>query len=653
MASLLKRQLGLIPTNIIYGHYIRARAAGLSRCLSTKPAVQSSGALDVDDDAPLDCVVGIETSCDDTGVSVIGWPRGRPHEARVLSDVLASQAAIHAPYAGVVPHFAARAHALNLPRVYGRALELAEVDLARNNCSSGAPRSRRNVLAVGTTSGPGLSMCLRAGWAQGQQAAQQLGAPFLPINHLEGHLLVPRLVYGPSALPFPYLVLLVSGGHTLIALASGVGRYTVLGGTKDDSLGECFDKVARMIGAQDALAVLEAQQQQQQCSISSAHSGGSEYAEAEHEGADQLASPALQSVAKAAREDIDMLADIHLDEKDGGKAYSTPKAAADALEARASALRERLRAPDLSLPGLPPQALKVAFKSAASSSASQPSPSSSSSVEPPSSAIPSSASSSSHSPTRPATPMHLGAALERLARYGNEEAIKLPVPLRAAPGPLTLSFSFSGLKSAINRFVTSMQQSQRAAESESSGPRSPECQKHGQQRGGGDDKSGVPPLPPQLTADIAASFQLTATRHIVEQLARAIAYCDLRTGLAAVGAASGGEAASESARVSDPSPTTSSSSSSFPPVRSVVVAGGVASNAYIRSALAELCAASGKALFVPPPRYCTDNGVMIAWATAERVQAGLQPTLSQPDQWEWDIDPRWKLGSPPPVKRKQ
>jgi tRNA A37 threonylcarbamoyltransferase TsaD len=569
-------------------------------------AVAAAAAVDSVPQPPsplMECVVGIETSCDDTGVAVIGWPvveapagggaAAAPDDARlagavVLCDVLASQAAIHAPYAGVVPHFAARAHELNLPPVYRRAMEVAGLpQLAQPQSSppaSPSPPPARRVVAVGATAGPGLSLCLRAGFASGLAAAAALGVPFVPVNHLEAHLLVPRLVYRPAGLPFPYLVLLVSGGHSLVALAHGVGRYTVLGGTKDDSLGEAFDKVARMLGAPAVLAQLEAADAAATPPVTSA--------------ARPVAAGTSAAAAAAAaphQEDYDML------RAPGAADGAVPAAAGsgDDDRSRADAVRAQLRDARYSPSGRQPLHISFQHKpAAAADAAGAPSPPQ---PTPPTADAPANA--------------HLGATLERLAKRGNEHAVKLPVPLRAAGGPVSLAFSFSGLKSAIHRFVTA----QVAA--------------HG----------GA--LPPQLAADTAASFQRTATAHVCDQLARALAWCDLQAAIGAgdVGGGAGGLG--------------------LPPVRSVVVVGGVASNGYLRAAITELCASRGKAAAFPPPRYCTDNGVMVAWATAERVAAGLVPELPAGVDGavhrddgsggggtpRWDIDPRWRLGAPPPV----
>ena len=181
--------------------------------------------------------MGIETSCDDTGVGVLAFdPRDPLGSAVVVGHALAAQHSLHAPFSGIVPHYAAAAHTANLPSVWADAMQQAA-----------AAGSFGRPLAVGVTSGPGMGACLRAGLKYGTARAEELGVPLLGVNHLEAHLLSPRLSVGPAALPFPYLVLLVSGGHTQIVLAEALGRYTLLADTLDDAVGEAFDKVGGLL----------------------------------------------------------------------------------------------------------------------------------------------------------------------------------------------------------------------------------------------------------------------------------------------------------------------------------------------------------------------------------------------------------------------
>ncbi len=175
-------------------------------------------------------VLGIETSCDETAAAVV--VRGGDGGGRILSDVVRSQIDDHAAFGGVVPEIAARAHVEVLDRLVAEALErsgsaLGEVD------------------AVAATAGPGLVGGLIVGLMTGKALARAAGKPLYAINHLEGHALTARLTDG---LAFPYLLLLVSGGHTQVVLVRGVGDYERWGTTMDDALGEAFDKTAKLLG---------------------------------------------------------------------------------------------------------------------------------------------------------------------------------------------------------------------------------------------------------------------------------------------------------------------------------------------------------------------------------------------------------------------
>jgi len=178
-------------------------------------------------DAPL--VLGIETSCDETAASVVG--RGADGRPLILSNVILSQIEEHAAFGGVVPEIAARAHAEAIGGIVRAALQEAGVDLS-------------GISAVAATVGPGLVGGLIVGAMTGKAIAAARGLPFVGVNHLEGHALTPRLT---DALAYPYLLLLVSGGHTQILLVSGLGRYERWGTTIDDALGEAFDKTAKLL----------------------------------------------------------------------------------------------------------------------------------------------------------------------------------------------------------------------------------------------------------------------------------------------------------------------------------------------------------------------------------------------------------------------
>ena len=171
-------------------------------------------------------VLGIESSCDDTAAAVVTGDR------RVLSSVVAGQAALHADFGGVVPEIAARAHAERLDHCVESALAQAGVFL-------------RDLDAIAVTAGPGLIGGVMAGVMLAKGLAAGTGLPLVGVNHLAGHALTPRLTDG---IGYPYLMLLVSGGHCQFLLVRGADDFTRLGGTIDDAPGEAFDKVAKLLG---------------------------------------------------------------------------------------------------------------------------------------------------------------------------------------------------------------------------------------------------------------------------------------------------------------------------------------------------------------------------------------------------------------------
>jgi N6-L-threonylcarbamoyladenine synthase len=173
-------------------------------------------------------VLGIETSCDETAAAVVGA------DGRILSSVVASQVDLHARFGGVVPELAGRAHLELLTPVVAEALEQADAV------------GRPPVGAVAVTCGPGLVGSLLVGLSQAKALAMAWDVPFIGVNHLEGHLFASLLDH--PDLEWPLVVLLVSGGHTLLVSVEGVGRYRLLGQTLDDAAGEAFDKVARYLG---------------------------------------------------------------------------------------------------------------------------------------------------------------------------------------------------------------------------------------------------------------------------------------------------------------------------------------------------------------------------------------------------------------------
>ncbi|MGE3745066.1 MAG: tRNA (adenosine(37)-N6)-threonylcarbamoyltransferase complex transferase subunit TsaD [Sphingomonadaceae bacterium] len=172
-------------------------------------------------------ILGIESSCDETAAALV------TSERVILAHKLAGQEAAHAPFGGVVPEIAARAHVEMLSPLIAAALAEARVTLA-------------DVDAIAATAGPGLIGGVMVGLVTGKALAMASGKPLIAINHLEGHALSPRLA--DAELRFPYLLLLVSGGHCQLLFVEGAGRYRRLATTIDDAAGEAFDKTAKLLG---------------------------------------------------------------------------------------------------------------------------------------------------------------------------------------------------------------------------------------------------------------------------------------------------------------------------------------------------------------------------------------------------------------------
>ena len=174
-------------------------------------------------------ILGIESSCDETAASIVQEENG---QIKILSNIVSSQFDIHKEFGGVVPELAARAHVEKIDLISEKAISESKIKLDE-------------IDAVAATAGPGLIVCLTVGLNFGKTVAVSLNKPFIAVNHLEGHALSPKL---NSNLEFPYLLLLISGGHTQYLLVESLGKYKRLGTTIDDALGEAFDKTAKIIG---------------------------------------------------------------------------------------------------------------------------------------------------------------------------------------------------------------------------------------------------------------------------------------------------------------------------------------------------------------------------------------------------------------------
>ena len=175
-------------------------------------------------------ILGIETSCDETAASVIT----ENHEGIpvVLSNIVSSQIDVHKEYGGVVPELAARSH-------------MEKIDLIVKKAIDDSGKKIEEIDAIASTAGPGLIVCLSVGLSFGKALSVSLDKPFIAVNHLEGHALSPKI---NSKLNYPYLLLLISGGHSQFLSVKGFGQYKRLGTTIDDALGEAFDKTAKLLG---------------------------------------------------------------------------------------------------------------------------------------------------------------------------------------------------------------------------------------------------------------------------------------------------------------------------------------------------------------------------------------------------------------------
>ena len=175
-------------------------------------------------------ILGIESSCDETAASLISEnEKGLPV---VLSNIVSSQVEVHKDFGGVVPELAARSH-------------IEKIDLIVQKAISESGKKIEEIDAIACTAGPGLIVCLSVGLSFAKTFASIINKPFIAVNHLEGHALSPKI---NSLLDYPYLLLLISGGHSQYLEVQSLGKYKRLGTTIDDALGEAFDKTAKLLG---------------------------------------------------------------------------------------------------------------------------------------------------------------------------------------------------------------------------------------------------------------------------------------------------------------------------------------------------------------------------------------------------------------------
>jgi len=174
--------------------------------------------------------LGIETSCDETAAAIV--KENSDGTGEILSNIVSSQVEEHREFGGIVPELAARAHVEKIEFIIKKAIEESNFNL-------------ENLDGIAATAGPGLIVCLTVGLNTGKAIAGTLKKPFIAVNHLEGHALSPKI---NKKIEFPYLLLLISGGHTQFLEVNGVNKYKRLGTTIDDALGEAFDKTAKLLG---------------------------------------------------------------------------------------------------------------------------------------------------------------------------------------------------------------------------------------------------------------------------------------------------------------------------------------------------------------------------------------------------------------------
>lgn len=188
-------------------------------------------------------ILGIETSCDETAAAIA---EGRDGQVKILSNVVSSQIAIHQKYGGVVPEVAAREHVLNILPVINEALEKAGINLPNNKATK--KKTGKKIDAIAVTTGPGLITSLLTGVETAKTLSYVWNLPLVSVNHIAGHIYANFIDKKTNQIKFPAIILTVSGGHTMIVLMSGQGKFKTIGETRDDAAGEAFDKAAQLLG---------------------------------------------------------------------------------------------------------------------------------------------------------------------------------------------------------------------------------------------------------------------------------------------------------------------------------------------------------------------------------------------------------------------
>ena len=190
-------------------------------------------------------ILAIETSCDDTCIALL---ETKGQKLKIRNNIISSQVKIHAKYGGIYPFLAKREHQKNLPLVFKKAIKginVAQIDASTSSAS--ILNNSRRIDLITVTKGPGLEPCLWTGINFAKKLAEEIKKPLIPVNHIEAHILVNFIGSNFQNL-FPAICLVVSGGHTQLILMKEIGKYKILGETRDDAAGECFDKTARILG---------------------------------------------------------------------------------------------------------------------------------------------------------------------------------------------------------------------------------------------------------------------------------------------------------------------------------------------------------------------------------------------------------------------
>src|SRR4030042_3552733 len=190
-------------------------------------------------------ILAIETSCDDTCIAIVGARGEKRPRFKILSNIISSQIAVQKKYGGVYPSLAKREHEKNLAPTLIEALCGAELLIPNSQFPIPKKNPKSNIDLIAVTIGPGLDPCLWAGINFAKELAEKWNLPIVPVNHIESHILVN---FVDKSQNFPALALVVSGGHTQLILVKNIGKYKIIGETRDDAAGECFDKVAKILG---------------------------------------------------------------------------------------------------------------------------------------------------------------------------------------------------------------------------------------------------------------------------------------------------------------------------------------------------------------------------------------------------------------------